>query len=82
MDLCDSIRNVVMPLNLKLIIEPGRSLVGNTCVLVTKVIGVKQNGNKKFIVVNGSMSEILRPALYDAYHHIECAEPHSKLEFE
>jgi len=78
MDLMDSIRDVIMPLNLKLIIEPGRSLIGNTCVLVTKVIGVKQNGSKKFIVGNGSMSELLRPSLYDAYHHIELAEPESR----
>ena len=41
MDLMDSIRDIIMPLNLKLIVEPGRSLVGNTCVLVNKVIGVK-----------------------------------------
>ena len=75
MDLMDSIRDIIMPLNLKLIVEPGRSLVGNTCILVNKVIGVKQNGAKKFIVVNGSMSELLRPSLYDAYHHIELADP-------
>jgi diaminopimelate decarboxylase len=62
-------------MNLKLIIEPGRSLVGNTCVFVNKVTGVKTNGNKSFIVVDGSMSELIRPSLYDAYHHIEFAEP-------
>ena len=78
MDLMDSIRDVIMPLNLKLIIEPGRSMIGNTCVLVNKVTGVKTNGSKNFIVVNGSMSEILRPSLYDAYHHIELAEPEMK----
>jgi diaminopimelate decarboxylase len=49
---------------LKLIIEPGRSMVGNTTYFVTKVIGVKSNGNKNFIVVDGSMAELIRPSLY------------------
>ena len=64
-------------MNLKLIIEPGRSLVGNTTVFVSRVIGVKSNGSKNFIVVDGSMSELIRPSLYGAYHHIELAEPNS-----
>ena len=62
-------------MKLKLIIEPGRSLIGNTTILVTKVIGVKSNGFKNFIVVNGSMAELIRPSLYNTYHHIELAEP-------
>ena len=37
--------------------------------------GVKSNGSKNFIVVDGSMSELIRPSLYDAYHHIEFADP-------
>ena len=65
-------------MNLKLIIEPGRSIVGNTCIFVNKVTGVKSNGNKNFIVVDGSMSEMIRPSLYDAYHHIELAEPNTQ----
>ena len=62
-------------MNLKLIIEPGRSIIGNTTVFVNRVTGVKSNGNKNFVVVDGSMSEMIRPSLYDAYHHIELAEP-------
>ena len=62
-------------MNIKLIIEPGRSLVGNTTILVNKVIGVKSNDKKKFVVTDRSMSELLRPSLYKAYHHIEIAEP-------
>ncbi len=61
-------------MNLKLIIEPGRSLVANTCIFVNKVTGIKSNGTKNFIVVDGSMSEMIRPSLYNAYHHIEFAE--------
>mgnify|MGYP002629665763 CR=1 FL=1 len=50
-------------------------MVGNTCILVNKVIGVKSNGHKNFIVTDGSMSELIRPSLYDTYHHIELADP-------
>ena len=73
-DLIDSIRDL-LPKDLTLIIEPGRSLVGNTSVFVNRVIGVKTNGNKHFIVTDGSMSELIRPSLYDAYQHIEFIEP-------
>ena len=62
-------------MKLKLIIEPGRSMVGNSTLLVNKVIGVKSNGSKNFIVTDGSMSELIRPSLYSAYQHIALAEP-------
>jgi diaminopimelate decarboxylase len=62
-------------MNLKLIIEPGRSLVANTSIFVNKVTGIKSNGGKHLIVVDGSMNEMIRPSLYNAYHHIEFAEP-------
>ena len=62
-------------MNLKLIIEPGRSMVGNTTIFVNNVTGVKANGNKNFIVIDGSMSELIRPSLYDTYQHIELANP-------
>ena len=74
MDLINQVRDLVTDMKLKLIIEPGRSMVGNSCVFVNRVIGVKTNGNKNFIVVDGSMSELIRPSLYAAYHHIELAE--------
>lgn len=60
---------------LKLIVEPGRSVVGNTAVLVSKVVGVKKNGTKNFLNVDGSMANLLRPALYNAYHRISFAHP-------
>lgn len=75
MDLIDTIRDLIVKMNLKLIIEPGRSMVGNTTIFVNKVIGVKANGKKNFIVVNGSMAELIRPSLYSTYQHIEIAEP-------
>lgn len=74
-DLIDTVRDLIVKMNLKLIIEPGRSMVGNTTIFVNKVTGVKSNGKKNFIVTNGSMAELIRPSLYDTYQHIELAEP-------
>ncbi|MCP4350659.1 MAG: diaminopimelate decarboxylase [Desulfobacterales bacterium] len=73
-DLIASIREV-LPDYITLIIEPGRSIVGNAGVLINRVVGVKTNGNKKFIVTDGSMAELIRPSLYEAYHHIDFIEP-------
>ena len=57
---------------LKVAIEPGRVLVGPAGVLLTKVVDVKQfSGAKKFIVLDAGMNELMRPALYNAYHRIE-----------
>ncbi|CAK9153686.1 unnamed protein product [Ilex paraguariensis] len=74
-DLIDTVRELVLSRNLNLIIEPGRSLIANTCCLVNRVIGVKSNGTKNFIVIDGSMSELIRPSLYGAYQHIEFVSP-------
>ena len=56
--------------DLRLIIEPGRVLVGNIGVLVSEVIGVKQTPQKKFIIADGAMNDVIRPSLYDSYHEI------------
>ncbi len=53
-----------------IMVEPGRSLVGDTGVLITQVLGVKSTDSKTFVVVDGSMTELIRPALYRAYHTI------------
>ncbi|MDH3215814.1 MAG: diaminopimelate decarboxylase [Candidatus Krumholzibacteria bacterium] len=73
-DLIDRIRDLLTG-DVTLIIEPGRSIVGNAGILVNQVLGVKANGAKHFIVVDGSMAELVRPSLYDAYHHIGFTEP-------
>ena len=57
-------------LNLKLIIEPGRYIIGNAGVLVTKVIYIKKSLNKTFIIVDAGMNSLIRPSLYQAYHDI------------
>lgn len=61
------VRELVLSRNLNLIIEPGRSLIANTCCFVNRVTGVKTNGTKNFIVIDGSMAELIRPSLYGAY---------------
>jgi diaminopimelate decarboxylase len=55
---------------LTLIMEPGRVLVGNSGIFVTKVLYVKKSGGKTFYVVDGAMNDLVRPALYNAYHEI------------
>ncbi|MCP5066064.1 MAG: diaminopimelate decarboxylase [bacterium] len=57
-------------LDLELLIEPGRYLVGNAGVLLTRVLGCKINGPRRFVVVDAAMNDLLRPALYQAYHAI------------
>ena len=73
-DLINSIRDL-LPGDVALIIERGRSIIGNTAVFVNRVVGVKTNGNKHFIVTDGSMAELIRPSLYDTYQHIDFIEP-------
>ncbi|MBN2120419.1 MAG: diaminopimelate decarboxylase [Candidatus Omnitrophica bacterium] len=55
---------------LKIILEPGRFIVGNAGILVTKVLYIKENPSKRFIVVDAAMNDLIRPALYGAYHKI------------
>ena len=74
-DLIDTIRGTVAGEGFTLIIEPGRSMIGNTGVLVNQVTGTKTNGTKNFVVIDGSMSALIRPSLYDAYQHIELTAP-------
>lgn len=74
-DLINTIRPQLVAGGLTVIMEPGRSLVGNAGALISRVIGVKTNGSTRFIVTDGSMSELIRPALYDAYMYIAATEP-------
>jgi diaminopimelate decarboxylase len=56
---------------LELIVEPGRAVVGDAGILLTQVIFTKQQAEKRFVIVDGAMTELLRPALYSAYHAIQ-----------
>ena len=66
-------RSVTAPLRalkVRLLLEPGRSIVGPAGVLVTSVVYRKENDGKKFLVVDAAMNDLIRPALYGAYHEI------------
>ena len=56
--------------NCKIIFEPGRALVGNSAILITKVQYLKKGANKTFAILNAGMNDFMRPALYDASHNI------------
>ncbi len=56
--------------NLKLILQPGKSISANAGIMVTRVLYTKYSGNKKFVIVDAGMNDLIRPALYDAFHFI------------
>jgi diaminopimelate decarboxylase len=56
--------------DITLIMEPGRSIVGNAGILVTKVLYLKKGEGKEFVIVDAGMNDLMRPSLYDAYHKI------------
>jgi diaminopimelate decarboxylase len=60
---------------LKIILEPGRFLVGNAGVLLTRVLYRKRSGGKEFIIADAGMTDLLRPSHYNAYHRIEAVKP-------
>ncbi len=60
----------IQKLDLTLMLEPGRSIVAEAGVLLTRVLLIKQNGGKHFVIVDAAMNDLLRPALYKAYHEI------------
>ena len=64
------VAELVRPLGLHLLLEPGRTIIGPAGVLLTRVLYVKQNRGKKFVVVDAAMNDLMRPALYDAIHPI------------
>ena len=57
-------------LGLKLLLEPGRSLIAAAGTLLTRVIAIKTNGVKRFVITDAGMNDLLRPSLYSAYHQI------------
>lgn len=65
----------VQPTGLKLLIEPGRIVVGNTGVLLTRVVNVKRTPKKTFVIVDAAMNDLIRPSLYESYHEIVPVKP-------
>lgn len=69
------IRALVGGSGLKVILEPGRFLVGNAGVLLTRVLYRKRSGGKEFIITDAGMTDLLRPSHYNAFHRIEAVNP-------
>lgn len=61
---------LLKPLGLRILLEPGRFISGNSGVLITRVEYVKRTGRKNFVIVDAAMNDLIRPAFYDAYHEI------------
>lgn len=70
-DLAEAISPLVHDLKCVLIMEPGRVIVGNAGILVTKVLYTKDGEAKRFLIVDAAMNDLIRPSLYDAYHDIK-----------
>ncbi len=66
-----TILDALLGLDITVVCEPGKFIVGNSGVFVTKVLYEKVNGSKRFIIVDGAMNDLIRPSLYNAYHKIE-----------
>ncbi len=69
-ELFSAILPVIQQTGLKLLFEPGRLLVGDTAALITRVLFKKKSNVKNFTIVDAGMSDLIRPALYDAYHQV------------
>jgi diaminopimelate decarboxylase len=69
-DYADAIVPPLRGLGIRILVEPGRFLVGNAGVLLTPVRYIKQTGSKKFAIVDAGMNDLIRPALYHSYHEI------------
>jgi diaminopimelate decarboxylase len=69
-DYAKVVKRATRDLDCKLIFEPGRLIVGNAGILVTRVLFVKRGAAKNFIVVDAAMNDLIRPTLYDAHHEI------------
>lgn len=69
-----ALREKIAPFDLTLMIEPGRSIAGEAGVLLTRVLLVKCNGAKRFVIVDAAMNDLIRPALYQAHHEILAVE--------
>jgi diaminopimelate decarboxylase len=64
------VKNATKGLGCKLIFEPGRLIVGNAGILVTRVLYVKHGEGRTFVIVDAAMNDLIRPTLYDAYHEV------------
>ena len=71
----EMVREVTRDWNIRLAFEPGRLISGNAGVLLARVIRVKPGESHPWLIVDAAMNDLMRPALYDAYHHVEAVRP-------
>lgn len=69
-ELAEAVLPLLAGLGCTLVLEPGRALVGNAGILVTRVLYVKRSGGKTFVIVDAAMNDLTRPSLYGAYHAV------------
>ncbi|GLQ05286.1 diaminopimelate decarboxylase [Sneathiella chinensis] len=75
--------NSIGNLGCQLIFEPGRLIVGNAGILVSEVVYVKQGAERKFVILDAAMNDLVRPAMYDGYHQIDTVrEPDGSVSLE
>ena len=71
----EMVKRVTKDWNLRLAFEPGRLISGNAGVLLTRVVRIKPGETHPWLIVDAAMNDLMRPALYDAYHHVEAVRP-------
>ena len=71
----DMVRDITREWDARLIFEPGRLIVGNAGVLLSQVIRIKPGAVHPFVIVDAAMNDLMRPALYDAWHQIDAVRP-------
>jgi diaminopimelate decarboxylase len=71
----DVIVPAVQKAKCRLVLEPGRFIVGNAGILVSRVVYTKESGGKRFVIQDAAMNDLIRPTLYDSFHRIWPAEP-------
>jgi diaminopimelate decarboxylase len=74
----DMVRRVTDDWEARLIFEPGRLIVANAGVLLSRVVRIKPGVRHPWVIVDAAMNDLMRPALYDAFHRIEAVEPRSR----
>jgi diaminopimelate decarboxylase len=78
-DYATAIINQVKELDVTILSEPGRYMMANSGIFLTRVLYEKINGDKRFVVVDGAMNDLLRPSLYNAYHKIEAVQKEGEI---
>ncbi len=64
------IKKTIQDLNVKVTVAPGRAIVGNAGLLITKVIYLKETPHKNFVIIDGAINDLMRPGLYGSYHEV------------